>query len=555
MFSNVPIKCLLIVTIIGFILIGCHESGNINIIEDGADIGDVAIDINYDELGLSKYDETVTLTFVREIDENFEALIGNLPGETLENNRWTQLYEQVLGISVEYDWVVQRGLYRQRLNSAIALGSIPDIVKVDVQQLMQLSNANLIQDLTESYERYATPATKEMHLAGGINTLKLATIDGKLMGIPEPNDAIERAEFIWIRMDWLEHLDLHPPQTMDELLHIVKAFTENDPDHNNKNDTYGFALTKYLWDPVMGLTGFMAGYNAFPKMWIEDDSGQLVYGGVQPEVKEALEVLQTMYKDGQIEEEFVFKDGMNAAKLVEEGKIGLLYGEQWSSFFPIQASRIDPNARWQAFPIVSTSSELPKVPLRFSANQFFVVSERVQHPEAIVKLFNLHLEKNWGKTANYEYYYSTPYPAWQLSPVTPFPATKNLDAYRQLSEFRINGDERILNAEARAIHNNIEDYLKAGSSDGWGWERTYGRDGAFAILEQYANNDQLLYENFLGAQAATFIENYSILKSLQDEVFLDIILGKPIDTFDSFVEDWYKLGGAIMTEAVNGLHQ
>lgn len=554
--NNAPFKSLLSVLLIAIILIGCNESGNIIRNSNSNEDDHVALDMIYSEMGLSKYDDTVTLTFVREIDENFEALIENLPGsETLENNRWTSLYEQVLGISVQYDWVVQRGLYQQRLNSAIAYGRIPDIVKVDIQQLMQLNNANLIQDLTEAYELYATTATKEMHVAGGTNSLQLATIDEKLMGIPEANDAIERAEFIWIRTDWLDRLNLQPPQTMDDVLEIAKAFTELDPDQNSKDDTYGLALTKYLWDPVMGLTGFMAGYHAFPKMWIEDETGKLVYGGVQPEVKEALAVLQLMYENGQIEEEFMIKDGMNVAKLVEEGKLGLMYGEQWSSFFPIEASLKNQDARWQAFPIVSKYDQLPKVPLRFSGNQFLVVSERVEHPEAIIKMLNLHLEKNWGVTAEYEYYYSTPFPAWQLSPVTPFPATKNLDAYRKLVEFRRTGDERILNAEARSIHKNIEAYLKNGSSEGWGWERTYGNEGAFAILDEYEKNGQLMYEHSLGAYAAIFIENYSILESMQDEVYLNIILGNPVDTFDSFVDNWYKLGGAIMTEAVNELHQ
>ncbi|QYR22309.1 hypothetical protein KZ483_04760 [Paenibacillus sp. sptzw28] len=37
--------------------------------------------------------------------------------------------------------------------------------------------------------------------------------------------------------------------------------------------------------------------NAFPGMWVKNDKGEVVYGSVQPEVKEGLEILQKMYND------------------------------------------------------------------------------------------------------------------------------------------------------------------------------------------------------------------------------------------------------------------
>ena len=60
---------------------------------------------------------------------------------------------------------------------------------------------------------------------------------------------------------------------MEDVLNISEAFTEGDPDGNGKNDTYGMAMTSYLWDPIMGVSGFMAGYEAYPNIWIKDKSG------------------------------------------------------------------------------------------------------------------------------------------------------------------------------------------------------------------------------------------------------------------------------------------
>lgn len=503
-------------------------------------------------LPLDAYQPTIELSFVRDTND-LESLLKPFPGETLEDNRWTRLYEQELGIRVKYDWLAKGDQYRQKLGFSLATGNIPDVVRIDLQQLRQLSNAGLIQDLFDVYRKYATPFTKQILSQEGSGPFEAATIDGKLMAIPESSSSIEGAVYIWIRTDWLDYLGLQHPRTMEDLLAISKAFTENDPDQNGKKDTFGLAMTNYLWDPVAGVMGFMAGYGAYPRLWLKDSSGRLVFGGIQPEVKTALQALQEMYRDGQIDGEFAMKNGSKVREDTVNGKIGIVYGEQWSSFWVGGSREKNPTASWQAFPIVGVSGRTPKVPLPFSTSQYLAVRKGYSHPEALVKLINLHLEKNWGETAEYATYYSTPYPAWQLSPVTPFPPKKNLEAFLQFDKARRTGDNSELKDEAKAIQKNIDMYWAGGANKelGWGWERTYGPSGAFAILEQYEKNGQLLYENFVGGPTETMIEKQSILNDLLFDTYINIILGRPIEDFDLFVEEWRRLGGNRITAEVN----
>lgn len=499
------------------------------------------------------YEPAIEIGMVRETTDSLEDMIAGLPGESLLDNRWTRLYEEELGIRIRYDWVDKGVLYHQKMGVSLASGAIPDVVRVNAQQLRRLSNANQLQDLTYVYEAYASPLTREILNEEGPSPLEMGTIDGRLMGIPETSGSVEQAMFIWLRTDWLEALDLQPPTTMQELLAISEAFTEMDPDGSGANDTYGLGIASHIWDPVAGLVGFMAGYDAYPNIWIDDGDGRLVYGGIQPQVKEALAVLRQMYLDGQIDSEFGLKNGLKVQRDIAEGRIGLIYGEQWSSFF-VQPSRAgESEAQWQAFPIVSATDALPRVPLKVSPSQFWAVRKGYEHPEALLKLFNLHLEKNWGETADYEKYYSTPQPVWQLSPVTPYPGRKNLDAYRQLEEARRTDDYTRLQAEARAIHKNITIY-QAGGEDretGWGWERTYGPEGAFSIVEQYEQNDQFLMDGFAGAPTEAMIDRQFILSNLQHETYINIIMGRPLSDFDAFVEDWHALGGEAITTEVN----
>lgn len=545
-------KVVLSTLLLGSTMASCHQSSGIVHHREQETQGEGV----YSDKSLSEFYPPIEVEFVREIDDGLEDMLKALPDETLEDNRWSRLYEQVLGIQIKYKWAVRSEQYHKKLDIMLASGDIPDIVKVNAQQLRQLSHAGLIQDLTKVYKEYASPLTQQVHRQEGSGTLESGMIDGKLMGIPETDSSIEKAMFLWLRTDWLDRLGLQPPKTMDDVLEISKAFTDGDPDGDGQQDTLGIAATQYLWDPVMGLTGFMAGYGAYPNIWLEDESGKLVYGGVQPEVKQALKTLQEMYRNHEIDSEFIFKNGSKAKHLVADGKIGMAYGEQWGSFL-LQSSRNgDPDAEWQAYPIVTDSGKAAKVPLKFTTSYFYAVRKDFAYPEAILKMFNLHLEKNWGKTAEYETYYNNVMPVWGLSPVTPFPADKNLKAYRQIVEARREDTTSQLQGEPGFIQDRIDRYLnrEEDSESGWGWEKIYGASGAMSILDHYEKNNQLLFDAFAGAPTETMIERQTLLDNLQHDYFVNIILGEPIDQFDRFVEEWYRLGGADITTEVNQWH-
>lgn len=131
------------------------------------------------------------------------------------------------------------------------------------------------------------------------------------------------------------------------------------------------------------------------------------------------------------------------------------------------------------------------------------------------------------------------------------PALKNLDAYYQIEEARRTGNSAVLKDEARAIQKYMDGFVTRNDLLGWGWEKTYGPTGAFAILDHYRKNNQLLYDSFAGASTDTMIDMEPILDTLKNDTFINIIIGRPLEDFDSFVKEWHRLGGARMTEEVN----
>ncbi|NBD28030.1 extracellular solute-binding protein [Paenibacillus glycinis] len=508
-----------------------------------------------------KYDPPIEITTVRNLSDIVENnVLGVLKDEKFEDNRWSRLYYDQLGIKIKYNWVVKGNdtsdPYLQKVNVMLASGDLPDVIPVNATQLKQLADSGQIEDMTDLYDAYASPELKSILSEEGTGPFDSATFDGKLMAIPQTGSSIEQAQFVWIRTDWLDKLGLRPPKTMDDVLAISKAFAERDPDGNHLKDTFGLAITKELFGGSMGLEGFMAGYGAFPNIWLEGPEGKLVFGSVQPAMKKALQALQNMYKNDELDEEFGVKEGTKVSEVIANGKIGMEYGQQWNSIWPLQLNKNhDPSAQWRAFPIVSESGEPAKVPLKFSTTKFFAVRKGAAHPEAIIKLFNMHVEKNWGKTQENDYYYAPPdaESVWQLSLVQPAPTKKNLELYRTLDDVRRTGDKLKLTGEAKVIQQKLDAYA-SGSKEGfalWGWERIYGAEGAEGIVDQYDKSKQFLLDKFEGAPTATMVERQTTLEKMQNEVFVRIILGAPIEEFDKFVQDWNKLGGARITKEVN----
>lgn len=246
-----------------------------------------------------KYEETLDVHFVRATDDTIETYaLGNLPGQTLEDNFWLDTYRDELGINVVYDWIVKGDdEYSQKINITIATGELPDIMSVTATQMVQLAEADLIADISDVYEAYAADFTKETLTQEGDDPFLAASIDGKMYGLPVTGGSVDSVDLMWIRQDWLDKFGLEIPQTMDELLTVIDKFTNEDPDGDGENNTYGIGVAgspNVFGGGYGGLKGFFNAYGAYPTIWVEKD-GQLVYGATQPECKEALATLADLY--------------------------------------------------------------------------------------------------------------------------------------------------------------------------------------------------------------------------------------------------------------------
>ena len=219
------------------------------------------------------YDETVTL----------EVALMNYPGtgyadgDDVTNNPWIRSYKERYNIEVVPAFVSDNTDYATKINLAIAEGNLPDAFQVNASQLQQLIEADLLYDMTEVFDTYACDAIKSF-METEPESFDSGKSDGKLYGIPQLGYGyLPHPRFIWIRKDWKENLGLKDPETMDDVVEIAKAFME-------EYGSMGIAADQSLTMLKM----IAIAWGAHPDIWVDDGTGNIVYGSVQPEMKEAL---------------------------------------------------------------------------------------------------------------------------------------------------------------------------------------------------------------------------------------------------------------------------
>ncbi|WP_270168461.1 extracellular solute-binding protein [Paenibacillus sp. SYP-B4298] len=507
---------------------------------------------------LTKYSEPIELTTGRII---YDSSWKFDQGKSIDNNFWYDIYRDELNINVKNTWVVNGGdSGAAKINTSIASGDIPDLLRVDASQLKTLVEADMLEDLTTVYDQFASEYTKKQLSSDGGDSLSSATFGGKLYGIPETGSPYDGVPLLWIRTDWLEKLSLKEPTNIEELLAVAKAFVEQDPDGNNTKDTYGIAAFKdivAIGNPA-SLEGFFNGYHAYPQHWIENEQGEIVYGSTQPEMKNALAKLAQLYKEGILDKEFGVNDLGKVAESIAAGKIGIMYGPQWTSNWPLQDLKNNqPDADWKQLAVLSADATPASAQVGFSTGSYYVVKKGYKHPEAAIKLLNIILEKKYEANSNPELFNrdidGSPVEVWKYAAVFPGgDPMKNIVAYHNVSAAVETNDPSSLNSEERIYYDNIVKY-KNGDNTGFGLAKIFGENGSFAVIENaYIKQKREKTTKFFGAPTATMVDKQATLKQLEQEVFTKIILGnEPVDAFDSFVEQWNKIGGEQITKEVN----
>lgn len=73
--------------------------------------------------------------------------------------------------------------------------------------------------------------------------------DGNIYALPQINECYhcDNALKLWINKAWLDKLGLQLPTTTEEFYQVMKAFKEQDPNGNGKNDELPLTGSDEMW--------------------------------------------------------------------------------------------------------------------------------------------------------------------------------------------------------------------------------------------------------------------------------------------------------------------
>lgn len=484
---------------------------------------------------------------------------SNLPkGDTYEDNGYTRYLKKQLNIQNKDVFEAgENDNYQETVSMTIASRELPDVMVVnDMDMLQLLVDNDLIEDLTQVYEDCTSSRIKDIYNSYGSEILDNVTFDGKLMALPETN-IDDGPSLCWLRKDWMDKLGLDAPETVEDVENIVHEFVQKDPGGNGKGETVGLVCD----DELTGGCGYsyeyqndiiFASFGAFPKQWIYNKDGEVVYGSVQNEAKAALGKLRQMYQQGTLDNNFLMRESSNIIELIVSGKCGSFFGPWWSPNNPLMsAMQKNPNAEWQPYLIQTDKDGQTSFASQNPNDKYVVVRKGYKHSEIVMKIVSVlfdDLRYDEEDVCEMERYYQD-----NVDP-TARPLAINVDykdalmrCYDSLKD-AIQGRKKLedLGLLEGAYYISCSKYLdrKKDTSAQKSWEDWAAYASRMTACSVLRKGQTRQVKSLFFGETKTMKSNWWRLEELEKKVYLEIVTGqKPLSYFDEFVKEWNRQGG------------
>ncbi|MBQ8638531.1 MAG: extracellular solute-binding protein [Lachnospiraceae bacterium] len=527
------------------------------------------------EVNYYGFDEPVTikvgLSYAAASDFTFYG------GETVDDNAWVDLYNaNNIFLDVLYD--VDPSQAETKLATAIMSGDYPDIISTTAAEYQNYVDSGVVADISEVYEKYASDDLREIMEYDGGMALGGLEVDGKIYGLPTISDPYTSVHVMFIRKDWLDNLGLEVPTTMEQLKEVAHAFTHNDPDGNGVNDTYGLAFdgVNVLNDSVGNMGAFFEGFGVYlgktGLSYLENEDGEIVWGGANAEgMKAALTLLNEMYEDGSIARDFITMDAESIFAETGAGRAGIWFAPNWGAMNPAaDAAMNDINAHVIAAAVPSGIEGQERLGyVSATPSKVYCVSSECENPEVLIKLLNLtakymNPEKCTAEEYNMYYGDSANYSGWKMTLCHVSIPTGRQTAAALTSAIE-NGDPSALNTKQLENYTSIKTYMDAvadGTYDPFDTTHQRGHSlytvysdpqCAWTVLNEMLANDSFVLSAYNALPSETVSNASGTLQKLLVETIVKIITGADsVDSYDSFLETWYALGGQDALDEANG---
>ena len=507
---------------------------------------------------ITKYEEPIDIHMVRQTNPANTYPEGDDPTK----NVWTRGLMDELNINLIYDWTAPNEQYETKLNLAIATKDLPDIFGLtNYAQFEKLTNADMLYDLTDVLVDSNMSEALAGYLAQREANKEWASRNGRQYGLALGGINYQTPYSLLWRDDWFTEWGGEMPTTMEEYIQMAKDFADVDRDNR-----FAFGLTKTIYEGQAGFVGMANANGAYPGLWLEAADGTLIYGDIQPEIKKVLQTYADLFAEGYIDPAFASYDGMKIAEQLTSGKIGATIAQFWVPGWPLGDLYTAEGVTWSSAEVLPFSDYTGE--LKYQTGEpsmgMYVVNKNCLNPEAMLRIMSFASAKvngpddlaepeKYHSDENFGYHGDCPiYPPMSDEKInlnTAVNVTKALDE---------NDTNYLVNPHDWTQYENTKpafDSLKAGDGLGEKWSSYlmwYGPESFFGRFNRYYDEGTAITTKLVGYQSDEMIRSWANLKQYVEQAYAEFIMGtRPIDQFDTFVEEWRNMGGALVELEVN----
>ena len=451
---------------------------------------------------------------------------------SMEDNRWTKWIRESSGIDVEFI-AINRNQYEEKMNAMLASGSAPDVfIGYSGDWMAKQVEQGTLKPIDEMIDKYSK--TYKKYLDENSDLKEYTTFDGKNYAFTSrrPETAILN-HGAWIRKDWLDKLGLSMPKTDEELLDVLRAFRDRDPNGNGQKDEVPMSL---IWTQLIE-----AMYKSMDQ-WYLNDKGELEFAQLTDRNMEALRFMKTCYDEGLIHKEFA----TDTQYTIQDqqwvtGKTGV-YMRQWN-YDCSELLKNDPSAEIVPLPMVSTKFGRFGYYEEADPFLFCMVNAESNADEAIVKFMDWLIDGNWFTLQNgfegehYTMVDGVPKVIDQEKSARELGYTSS---YVLLSDQKVTPESILLTAADDEISQKMAHIVK----------------NAF---EEYTENNVFERDIPRSPQVPEYATFFGTWSKKRDELRIRVITGGADATPEWGIEqlrnEWKILGGDEMNKAVNEWYQ
>lgn len=489
--------------------------------------------------------------------------------DSYEDNAYVRMTEKELNIDITDEFEANGEDYDRQVSLALSAGELPDMMKIgSLDTLKELYENDLIADLTDVYEEYASDYIKSLYDSYNGRALANVTIDGKIMALPGTSGD-NGPSIAWIRGDWLEELGLNIDEDGDgcikveDLETIAKTFMEKNP--AGVDNVVGIAFAPWLTsgdpDGTYSMNSIAYALGAFPKTWMEKD-GSVVYGSTTEEMKQALTVVSGWFQDGILDPQVGTRTWDDITALMTNGQCGIAFGT-WHipGWLLNSVYALNDQATFEPY-VVEDADGMINCKHNDATSGYIVVRKDFSHPELAIQIANLFYDTLVNDKTLLETYpevndYVTNGMDGSARPfnIEINSYTSLLDDYTEMMK-GINNElalEDVSTLETRTNIPAIQRFLE-GDVDADNWTRYYCRVKGVGLLQSVTENDRFAWITPIFPETTSTMEtNWANLEKLEEETFIKIVTGEvDVETgFEQFVSDWYAQGGTQIIKEIS----